>query len=337
VQRIEFFYNFTQSTKHILYTKPGASPSILVQALLVMPMFLQLPRELRDLIYTALITSSRPSQHVELALEHTLSFPSIRGGHDHGCYFLNPTPPPTCANFLATNRQINEELGQCIARVRQMGRLVARIDCVGDGKGDRWHFMWCEVPVVRTTTKCETGHCGSWKARILNLCRAVLGANHGKDVEYTGTVTCIETLQIDVRYAYEEGKFRRRESLLRWAVCAALTQVLRVDREKEEQAGSFCSRVVVTIGTLVLNVVKPAREDAACGDADSQVIASDLVHVWNELWAGEWDAVYCRALLKGIERVRVCIDGVCVRERELKLELERGRKEMKRIALRNGR
>jgi hypothetical protein len=41
-------------------------------------------------------------------------------------------------------------------------------------------------------------------------------------------------------------------------------------------------------------------------------------------------------LLQRIERVRVCIDGVLVRERGLRVELERGRREMKRLVLRSG-
>jgi hypothetical protein len=59
------------------------------------------------------------------------------------------------------------------------------------------------------------------------------------------------------------------------------------------------------------------------------------VDVWNELWLGRWPVKY-EALLQRIERVRVCIDGVLVRERGLRVELERGRREMKRLVLRSG-
>jgi hypothetical protein len=41
-------------------------------------------------------------------------------------------------------------------------------------------------------------------------------------------------------------------------------------------------------------------------------------------------------LLERILKVRICMDGVLVRERELRLELERGQAERRRIAMRVG-
>lgn len=142
--------------------------------------------------------------------------------------------------------------------------------------------------------------------------------------------TSIEILQIDVRFALEEGGVWRRGSLLAWAICTGMLRVPGVEHVKEEEKGRC--RTVVGIDTLVLNVVEPER---GCGIEGARVMAGELVDVWNELWLGRWPAKY-DALLQRIERVRVCIDGVVVRERDLRAELERGRREMKRLALRSG-
>jgi hypothetical protein len=199
--------------------------------------------------------------------------------------------------------------------------LVARLDCEVCDEGNWCLFTWLSLPLV-WRTGCASTH--GWKKRWFKR-------------RCMGSLTKIELLQIDIRYTCEEGRVWRRGGLLRWAVCAALKEVLGIGGESKE--GEKGSRTVVDIDTLVLNVVKPAREDTDCGEETTQGIADELVDVWNELWAGQSgpQRVSYAALLQKIERVRVCVDGVLVKERELRLELERGQKEMKRIALRGGR
>jgi hypothetical protein len=198
--------------------------------------------------------------------------------------------------------------------------LVAKMDCeVRDG-GSENHFTWLSLPVVRTTG--VRGVCGKkWGGGWMEW----LGRRGCKCSQ-----TCVETLQIDVRFALKEGGVWRRGSLLAWAVCTGLLSVPGVGPGRRE-VESGC-RTVVSIDTLVLNVVEPER---GCGGEAARVMAGELVDVWNELWLGRWPVKY-EALLQRIERVRVCIDGVLVRERGLRVELERGRREMKRLVLRSG-
>jgi hypothetical protein len=109
-----------------------------------------------------------------------------------------------------------------------------------------------------------------------------------------------------------------------------------------------------TIDTLVLNIVSSDRptnntpaQESSTGVAqpmsvandldDARVVARELINVWNKLWSiDESKGRYYRSLLERIQRVRVCVDEVLVRERELSLELERGQAEGRRIAQRVG-
>jgi hypothetical protein len=70
---------------------------------------------------------------------------------------------------------------------------------------------------------------------------------------------------------------------------------------------------------------------------DARVVARELVDVWNNLWSGDgFSSRQFSKLLERIKRVQVCIDGVLVGERALRLELERGQAERRRIAQRVG-
>lgn len=65
--------------------------------------------------------------------------------------------------------------------------------------------------------------------------------------------------------------------------------------------------------------------------------ARELVSVWNRIWAGEdFKGRYYQCLLERIGRVEVWVDGEVVGKRDLGRELERGRREMGRVARRVG-
>ena len=62
------------------------------------------------------------------------------------------------------------------------------------------------------------------------------------------------------------------------------------------------------------------------------IISHELV-IWtaNDFNTVDYQARYYRMLLEKINRVRVCVDGKTFKTRELAVELERGRAEMRRI------
>ena len=67
------------------------------------------------------------------------------------------------------------------------------------------------------------------------------------------------------------------------------------------------------------------------------IISHELVNVWNKIWTAndfntvDYQARYYRMLLEKINKVRICVNGKTFKTRELAVELERGRAEMRRI------
>ncbi|KAF2847077.1 hypothetical protein T440DRAFT_471396 [Plenodomus tracheiphilus IPT5] len=164
-----------------------------------------------------------------------------------------------------------------------------------------------------------------------------------------------------------EQQERRRIS---WAVCAVLKDILIFGPDIRalavEDAMGISRRVrakrsVVLIDEVVVNVISPTTtttcrtttgvttttQPPTTGSTTTtppstrsskaaKALAKDLLNVWLQLWAGgesAGQAQCCKSLLEGIERVRVCVDGVGVGTRVLRGELERGRRASGRVGM----
>jgi hypothetical protein len=314
-----------------------------------MPNFLSLPRELRDMIYSALLTQTAPlitlqDTHTPLAWCRPCEAKSHLG--DHGCAFSTKKAPRTCASFLACNHQVYKELGQAIEESRRKGVLAAQMDClVRDGM--HW-FSWGIVPIVQTLEREQEyeekgmvrfalGLVSGWAARMFGY----QNADGRRVVE-----TTIETLVVDIRGfdtlagdddadAMITPAFETPRDRTSWAVCAALKYVV-----------DWYAPNDINIDELVLNVLPPVSSKPSSTNSQSttandattsptQVLLDDLVSVWASLWAAnEFKARYYRMLLERVKMVRICEDGRTWRVRELGVELRRGRMERKRIELR---
>ncbi|KAF2035067.1 hypothetical protein EK21DRAFT_54741 [Setomelanomma holmii] len=316
-----------------------------------MAQFYDLPRELRDLIYMAILNWECPRP----TLEQTFGWPNtwnLRSGHrgDDGCVFSMKKVPPTCANVLVVNRQVNEELMQAISRARRTESLLAKLDCIARN-GETFYFTWLSIPTVHTTTVSahEANHrsVSTWGPNVPVLGK-LLAASPRSDSSRTKVSTHIERLHIDVRIfdndLAKQTRLRSPPIQTSWAICAALQKILEQDPDSDS---SYSSPGGVDIETLVLNIIPPSipkdlptnLEESARIEAANlpQTVARELVDVWNKLWSGDsYKARQYRVLLEKIMKVRICVDGVMIRERELRLELERGQAERRRIAMRVG-
>jgi len=174
----------------------------------------------------------------------------------------------------------------------------------------------------------------------------------------TKATTRIPRLWIDVRLAGDRSaKWIRNSSppdRTSWAICAALKRLFEQGPYlAPERKGSGAA--VASIEELVLNVVEPVGQPGAKegegkvldedfpldgvaeGLVHPKTVAKELVDVWSRIWAGdEFRGIFYGGLLERIARVRVCVGGVTWRVRELRAELERGRRERRRIAERVG-
>jgi hypothetical protein len=305
-----------------------------------MPQFFDLPRELRDMIYMAIVTWERPRPTLEDTANmwawHLLN-------KSQTCLFASEQPPSTCANVLAASRQMHEETMQALDRARRAGFLVARMDCIAKKDSLRamnHYFTWLSIPIVsRSRSEKKNSVRRGWVPNVPVVGRLLASPTRNESIDIFSTT--IEELQIDIRLFdedLEDGSQSGHSSLAntKWNVCAALKQICSHSKETDSWPASL------TIDTLVLNVLAPGPTKSAQDDSDSRrknarALARELVDIWNSLWSGgEYKSRVYGGLLEKIKRVRVCIDGVLVRERKLRLELERGQAERRRIAQRVG-
>lgn len=160
----------------------------------------------------------------------------------------------------------------------------------------------------------------------------------------------IEQLTIDVRL-FEGGKQEPETARDKtsWAICAALKHVFEHD---PEIIPTRDCRNEIYINEVVLDILPnfaPSTDQTPSSAYDllfaddevptsqEEILAKELVNVWNSLWtADSFKARYYRNLLERIGKVRVCVEGKTWRVRELGDELERGKKERKRIEMRGG-
>ncbi|CAO2652912.1 Nn.00g023230.m01.CDS01 [Neocucurbitaria sp. VM-36] len=329
-----------------------------------MPHFFDLPRELRDMIYSEVLIGQRPTptlQDTQSSSGWNRPWEPKSGLGDHGCAFSSKRAPNTCANFLACNRQINTEMTQTIERARRKGLLAARMDCIA--KDEMHYFTWLSIPIVKTgqcTHKSyeKSGIVPTWAVRYLTAPHRALsttGVNHA----CRSSSTTIEQLRIDIRLFGNTSSLGNRFETPRdrtsWAICAALKHVFEHDPDIIPTRD--CQKDI-TIDEVILNVIPPpistypppprttthylvSPTNNAVLEVEKEnvnhpeIMAKELVDVWNKLWSGdEFKARYYRDLLKRIKRVRVAVDGVTFRVRELAVELERGQAESRRIEMR---
>lgn len=329
-----------------------------------MPEFFGLPRELRDMIYTCVITWSLPQPHCEdtedYRWRHVLGPGSIRSG-EYGCSYSTDTVPGTCANLLACSRQVNLELTQAIERAKRQGDLVAKLDCIAVDESVH-AFSWLSLPIVtnrRTKQEGKTNVLASWADRILHTPQRVLNlrlSGRSPSPSRSGSTTILETLWIDIRiHGNRTAKWSSNPyppERTSWAICAALKRLFDGDtlmRPIDATTSPGPSPNEVVIDELVLNVVSPSTpknswlpEDypldvATYGVVHPQTVARELLNMWNIIWTAEdFKGAHYHVLLERIKRIKICVDRETWRVRELGMELERGQAERRRIAMRGG-
>jgi hypothetical protein len=321
-----------------------------------MPQFLDLPRELRDMIYMTIVTAERPRPSLGEA-QWLFRFrrvfePQSNHRGEYGCAYSLEQPPTTCANFLSCNRQIYEEMKEAIRLASKKEMLSVKLDCIAEDESFHY-FTWLGIPLVRTTIRMNEGRSRimpGWADRIMER---YLTCPHR--VLSSGCFSChssstlIRQLWVDVRLVGDRsGKWFRNSNppdRTSWAVCAALKRIL----EKGPDFGNMKETGnATTVDELVLNVVTPPghpknqyldeelpTDEFKDGLVHPRTVAKELVDVWYKIWSGDnFKASFYQILIERIKRVRVCVNDETWKVRELRLELERGQAERRRIAAR---
>ncbi|USP73468.1 hypothetical protein yc1106_00742 [Curvularia clavata] len=333
-----------------------------------MMQFLELPRELRDMIYKEILMPSErlPSrQDTQSASKwYLISQPhqTIAGSR---IFISSREVPSTCANILASNRQINEEMTQIVERARETGQLATRMDCFVQSNAH--YFTWLALPCVKPTKpgaleQQEEGK-QSWMSMIIDswswiasvfsgTAYTAKGNSRGKlfSTSLDPSYATIERLWMDIR-SCESSASHVEESQTSWAVCAALKHLFDNGPDMTRR-----NRRVDCVDEVILNIV-PLPDGASSSypghesDEDTlfvpeshetatNLLRNELVEVWDKIWSStdangnDIKAMLYRTLLGKIKRVRICVDGVTFRTRGLAVELERGRAEMRRIQMR---
>ncbi|KAF2489144.1 hypothetical protein BU16DRAFT_586294 [Lophium mytilinum] len=295
-----------------------------------MAAFLELPRELRDMIYYAALTNELPRPSVsddrlQMWKVHEVTTHSEQPGEVGNSYTLDGVPD-TCSTFLRCNHQMREEMGHVITRAKSRREMPLKLDCLVEDERNIY-VTWLSFPLVRTHVERPR----FWKPT---------------------TYTHLHHLQVDVRLT---GNRKRKwaspwiigkpPGRIAWGICAALKRIIEYGPDFSSDKKS--SRTFM-VDELVLNVVTPSevpRDGFLPEDMDASQIEDGLVHpkavlrelnaVWNYIWAPRHEVAAAHWLLiERIGRVRVCMDGETWRTRELQLELKRGQDERRRIALR---
>ncbi|KAF2684604.1 hypothetical protein K458DRAFT_431509 [Lentithecium fluviatile CBS 122367] len=325
--------------------------------------FFELPRELRDLVYAEVILWECPlptlGEAQWLFRFRRISSPQSCVTGEYGCAYSHASTPRTCANFLCCNRQVYAEMREAIARVERRGALNAKLDCIAEDESFHY-FTWLAAPLVKTTYGLGNGKEGlvaGWVDRWVRGRWGRLAGEHA--VAWRTSSTRLSRLWIDVRLVGDRSaKWLRNTASpdrTSWAICAALKRLLQSGPDLSSQnahntakTSALAATSTITIEELIINVIPPPGippslyldEDfpanaTGAGVVHPRSVARELVDVWNKIWKGDtYKATLYQVLLERIERVGVCVDGEVWRVRELRLELERGRAEAKRLAAR---
>ncbi|ORY10310.1 hypothetical protein BCR34DRAFT_462390, partial [Clohesyomyces aquaticus] len=262
-----------------------------------MPQFMDLPRELRDMIYVEVVTMERPRPTLREAqwlfqyqkFESPAMHPS-----EYGCAFSLDQVPSTCANLLRCSRQIFEEMRDAIQSARKHGRLAVKLDCIVEDESYHY-FTWLAIPLVKTTTSVD-----ETKSRILYSWTDRVKEWYLPCPPHVLTTVVIEKLWVDVRlFGNRSAKYllnndgHERTS---WAICAALRRLLLRGADFSNMRGTD---KIVEIDELVLNVVTPANtpvkylpedfppDSLEEGMVHPRTVAKELLDVWNKIWVAD--------------------------------------------------
>ncbi|KAF2661914.1 hypothetical protein K491DRAFT_686894 [Lophiostoma macrostomum CBS 122681] len=270
---------------------------------------------------------------------------------EYGCAYTHDKPPGTCANFLRCNRQIYHEMGEAIRLAFGKGLVSVRLDCIAEDESFHY-FSWLKIPLVKTTWNTKDAKQSImpiWADRMMERYSHRILSKRCQECQMASTL--IHQLWIDVRlFGNRSGKWFRNTSppdRTSWAICAALKRIFEKGPDFSRLTDSAN---VIMVDELVLNIVTPPgvpkarylEEDFPTdglrdGLVHPQTVAKELVDVWNRIWAADdYKGTFYQILLERIKRVRICINEETWRVRELRLELERGQAERRRIAARVG-
>ncbi|KAF1998791.1 hypothetical protein P154DRAFT_523834 [Amniculicola lignicola CBS 123094] len=321
-----------------------------------MPRFLNLPRELRDMVYLALITDEKNSPtlgEVQWLFRFRRVFePQSSRWGEYGCAYSLEKMPRTCANLMACNRQVYEEMKEVVDFSKRKAMIPVKLDCIAEDESFHF-FSWLSNPIVQTNLVLEEP-CRimpSWAETMIEKYLGSSNSYFNPAPNFRGSSTIVHQLWVDVRIMGDRAEKWSRNmgpaDRTSWAVCAVLKRILEKgpDFSSAKDSGS-----TIIIEELVLNVVslpntpneKYLPQDFPAdgvkeGLVHPKTVAKELVDVWNRIWsADDFKGTFYQILLERIQRVRVCIDGETWRVRELRLELERGQAERRRIAARVG-
>lgn len=323
-----------------------------------MPGLLDLPRELRDMVYLAILTNEERMPDPR-ALLHTLA--GWKPEREKKPYTWNPAPlPTTCANFLVSSRQIYEEMSDAISLATKQELTSAKLDCVVLRKKTH-HFTWVRIPFVKTMQLEKSEEVRSWIKTMVSRWRiwnwntpyAYHGAANQGSSRFR-TETQIHQLWMDIRLFDRNPIWSPSTPYLYptpWAICDALKHILTAGPDFSPTSSPYTT-TSTSIDELVLNVSKwthapttRATTQTSSTTSDppygvwnamhARTVADQLVDMWNSIWAGHGDGKYL-VLLERVKKVRVCVEGETVKVREIRGELERGRAERKRSEARLG-
>ncbi|KAF2242864.1 hypothetical protein BU26DRAFT_378650, partial [Trematosphaeria pertusa] len=199
-----------------------------------MAQFFDLPRELRDMVYMAVITHERPRPTLGEA-QWLFRFrrifepqSSVRG--EYGCAYSLEQTPSTCANLLVCNRQIYAEMGEAIERAKRKGLMAVRLDCIAEDESFHY-FTWLAMPLVKTRRSFHDGklRMPGWVDRVMDrylTCSHRIGCLACRS---RSSSTAIHQLWVDIRLVGDRSaKWLRNSSppdRTSWAICAALKRI----------------------------------------------------------------------------------------------------------------
>jgi hypothetical protein len=240
-------------------------------------------------------------------------------------------------------------LSEVIDFAKKKGLASVKLDCMVMLTG-HCYFSWLRIPFVKTTierpeSSSSMGMMNDWASTLLKRYLPWQVREAYKPGTIGNRRTYIHQLWIDVRlsgYNLPYMDTRGIRFTMTWYVCAILDHILEGGPEFSVFARSAR---IDTVDELVLNVVEPtylSEEDpySVFGQAaprfHARNAANDLVNMWHKIWAAEREGAHYQRLLEKIKRVRVSINDQTWRVRELRLELERGQAERRRIEHRLG-
>ncbi|KAF2271487.1 uncharacterized protein EI97DRAFT_267411 [Westerdykella ornata] len=319
-----------------------------------MAQLLSLPRELRDMIYMALITAERPRPDFKRERWTPKS---------HKLYSYCATrpirPPVNCAGMLQCSRQVHREMSEAIEEAKAKQLAALKLDYfIMDAETSI--ATWLRIPIVETKGRVgrrqeKAEGTPKWRIRIPGS-TASAAENHDGCPHAISRPRCVcgnsstllHQLWVDVRYARTLGHEDELDAVhcQVWGICATLVDVLERGGNWSREAPS-CN--IAMIDELVLNVVSPRHlvngivqrsrgtqttDSTRELDSEAAWVARRVLGVWDTLWTSDASSKPFRLLLERIRRVRMCIDGETWRVRELQPELERGWAEQRRIAAR---